>query len=461
MSEQSPQPSVAQAIPEPVIGLCKTLRAAGYKGWVVGGSLRDVLLQRHPKDWDLATSARPDQLMRVFKRVVPTGIAHGTVTVLVGDTGYELTTLRGEGAYSDSRRPDEVFFVDDIEQDLARRDFTVNAIAYDPLEDRLVDPFAGMADLQQRVLRTVGRAEERFGEDGLRVLRAARFSATLEFELEPATLAAIPGALGAFGKVSKERVRDEWLRAMEARKPSRAFEVMRSSGILSVSCPELMTQVGCTQNRYHEYDVWRHSLECLDASPTRPMQRIAALLHDLGKPRTRNLSDKTNDYTFYNHENVGADLADEWLRDYRFSNEERKTIVHLVRNHLICYSSEWTDAAVRRFVRRVGPEYVDALMELGRADAIAKGRPADREFAALDELRDRIATSVAQGAAFGTKDLAIDGRDVMAQLGIRPGPQVGRVLENLLERVLEQPELNERDTLLGLVESCARAEPEA
>jgi tRNA nucleotidyltransferase (CCA-adding enzyme) len=451
----------ATAIPESVIGLCRTLRAAGHKAWIVGGSLRDLLLQRVPKDWDLATTARPQQLMKIFKRVVPTGIAHGTVTVLLGDAGFEITTLRGEGAYSDSRRPDEVFFVDDIEQDLARRDFTVNALAYDPLDSRLIDPFGGLADLSSKLLRTVGRPELRFSEDGLRVLRAARFAATLEFELEPATQAAIPSCLDAFGRVSKERVRDEWLRAMEAPRPSRAFEVMRSTGILSVTCPDLMEQVGCTQNQWHAYDVWKHSLVCLDASPVQPVQRVAALLHDLGKPRTRELSEKTGDYTFYHHETVGADLADAWLREYRFSNEERKTIVHLVRHHLICYSSEWTDAAVRRFVRRVGPEHVDALMDLGRADAVGKGKPVNDEFAALDELRARIEGLIAKGAAFGTKDLAISGRDVMDKLGVRPGPIIGRVLERLLERVIEEPSVNERETLLGLVEACAAAESQA
>lgn len=449
----------ARVIPETVIGLCRTLRASGHKGWIVGGSLRDLLLQRRPKDWDLATTAKPQQLMKIFQRVIPTGIAHGTVTVLLGDTGFEITTLRGEGAYSDSRRPDAVFFVDDIEQDLARRDFTVNALAYEPLDDQLIDPFHGLDDMRAKILRTVGRPELRFSEDGLRVLRAARFTATLEFELEPATFAAITGCLDAFSRVSKERVRDEWVRTMEAREPSRAFEVMRSSGILGVTCPELMEGVGCTQNQYHAYDVWKHSLVCLDASPPQPEQRLAALLHDLGKPRTRAMSDKTNDYTFYNHETVGADMADEWLRQYRFSNEERKTIVHLVRHHLICYSSEWTDAAVRRFVRRVGTEHVDALMELGRADAIGKGKPQglDEAFAALDELRGRIETLMAQGAAFGTKDLAIGGTDVMEKLGVRPGPIVGRVLERLLERVIEEPSLNERDALLGLVEACANA----
>jgi len=447
------------SIPDPVLALSRRIREGGYRAWVVGGSLRDTLLGRAPEDWDLATSALPQDLMRLFKRVVPTGIEHGTVTVLWGDKPYEITTLRGEGAYSDSRRPDQVYFVKDIEEDLARRDFTVNAVAYDALEDRLIDPFGGVADLEAQRLRTVGRAEERFGEDGLRVLRAARFVATLGFALDDATRAAIPTALAAFERVSKERVRDEWLKIMKARIPSRAFDVMRDSGILRITCPELMEQVGCEQNKWHAYDVWGHSMACLDASEPQPLQRMAALLHDLGKPRTRAFSDKTQDYTFYHHETVGADMAEEWLRTYRFSNEERKQIVHLVRHHLICYSSEWTDAAVRRFVRRVGMEHVERLLALGRADALGKGRPVETDLAQLAELHARIQDSVARGAAFGTKDLAVSGHDVMQRLGIRPGPMIGKVLERLLERVLEEPALNERDTLLGLIDVAASEEP--
>jgi tRNA nucleotidyltransferase (CCA-adding enzyme) len=447
-------------IPQAVISLCQRLRAAGHRAWVVGGSLRDLLLARTPGDWDLATSARPEELMRSFKRVIPTGIAHGTVTVIWENTPYELTTLRGEGAYSDGRRPDQVFFVKDIEDDLARRDFTVNALAYDPIDDRLIDPFGGIGDLEAGVLRTVGRAQERFAEDGLRVLRAARFVATLELALAPDTAAAIPGALSTFARVSRERVRDEWLKTMRAAQPSRAFEVMRSSGILGVTCPDLMEQVGCTQNKFHAYDVWGHSMACLDASARDPLQRMAALLHDLGKPRTRELSDKTQDYTFYNHEVVGAELAERWLRNYRFSNEETSRITHLVRHHLVCYSSEWSDAAVRRFVRRVGPSEIAPLLELARADALGKGREVSAELASLDELRARIEQVKRAGAAFGVKDLAISGNDVIQQLGIAPGPIVGRVLQRLLERVLDDPALNQRETLLGLVESSAREPPE-
>jgi tRNA nucleotidyltransferase (CCA-adding enzyme) len=301
----------------------------------------------------------------------------------------------------------------------------------------------------------VGSAQERFSEDGLRVLRAARFVATLEFALEPETQAAIAHALPSFARVSAERVRDEWLRTMEARTPSRAFEVMRTTGILDITCPDLVEQFGCTQNKFHAYDVWNHSMQCMDAIVAKPVERVAALLHDLGKPRTRAHSDKTNDYTFYNHETVGADMADVWLRKYKFSNEERERIVHLVRHHLVCYSSEWSDAAVRRFVKRVGLGEVDHLIALARADALAKGRPVEAELASLDELRSRVDGVVAEGAALGTKDLAITGHDVMQKLGVPPGRIIGRVLDKLLERVLDEPSLNQRDVLLGLVEKCA------
>jgi tRNA nucleotidyltransferase (CCA-adding enzyme) len=443
------------AVPGDVVELCRAFARAGYRAWVVGGSLRDVLLERTPKDWDLATSATPQQVMRLFPRVIPTGIDHGTVTVLWRGRSLEVTTLRGEGAYSDGRRPDNVHFITDIEQDLARRDFTVNAIAYDPLDDRLIDPFGGLADLPAKRLRTVGRAEDRFSEDGLRVLRAARFTATLEFEPTAETLAAIPGALESFRKVSPERVRDEWLRTLDARQPSRGFEVMVKTGILAVTYPELVEQVGCTQNRFHAYDVWTHSMVCMDACALGPVHRLAGLLHDVGKPRTRALSEKTSDYTFYNHETVGARMADTWLKQYRFSNEQRERVVHLVQHHLVCYSDEWTDTAVRRFVRRVGLDRLDELLDLARADALGKGRDVSDELAALARLAERIEQVKSEGGALRIRDLAIDGNDVMKRLQIGPGRIVGNVLEELLQRVLERPELNERDALLRTVDEVA------
>ena len=207
-------------------------------------------------DWDIATSARPEQVQKLFRRVIPTGIQHGTVTVLMKQAGYEVTTLRGETEYTDGRRPDSVYFVDDIKDDLARRDFTINAIAYDPLAEQLIDPFDGIRDLEARVLRAVGDPAQRFAEDGLRVLRAARFVATLGVELDPATERAIVPSLASYRKVSAERVRDEWLKTTKAERPSRAFEVMKDHGLLANSAPELLESVGCEQNRHHAYDVW-------------------------------------------------------------------------------------------------------------------------------------------------------------------------------------------------------------
>lgn len=440
-----------------MLEICKELRNAGERAWVVGGCVRDTLRGERVNDWDVATTARPDKVQQVFRRVVPTGVDHGTVTVLWKGGAYEVTTLRGEGAYSDGRRPDHVVFVEDIESDLARRDFTVNAIAYDPVDGRLVDPFDGLADMRARVLRAVGNPRERFQEDGLRILRGARFVATLEFELERDTEKAFRGALDTFRKVSPERVREEWLKSMKARAPSRAFEVMRRTGILEVTYPELLEQVGCAQNQWHAYDVWNHTMRVVDESEGGPIERVAALLHDVAKPRTRAWSDKTGDWTFYHHEKVGADMADRWLRDYRFSNQERELIVSLVRHHLICYSSEWTDAAVRRFVKRVGAENVEPLLRLGEADALGKGRSVDPELRALRELRSRIDKVIEEGNALTTQDLAVSGEDVLEHVE-SPGPIVGRILRALLERVLDDPSLNTRDKLLPLIEQLSKGD---
>lgn len=451
------------AVPADVRGICETLRDHGYEGWVVGGRVRDCLMAAHASsslssdgDWDIATSARPADVQRIFRRVIPTGIDHGTVTVMVGKVGHELTTFRAESGYLDGRRPEQVAFLNDITEDLARRDFTVNALAYNPLNDQLVDPFHGADDLTRRTLRAVGEPSERFGEDGLRVLRAARFVASLEFELDPKTAAAIEPSLGSYRKVSPERIRDEWLKSMKAKRPSRAFDVMRQHGLLAITAPELMEAVGCEQNKYHAFDVWGHTMACMDACPHSPILRMAGLLHDVGKPRSREFSDKTQDFTFYNHELIGANMARPMLERLKFSNAERDRITGLVRHHLICYSDEWSDAAVRRWLRRVTPELAEDLYDLGRADAVAKGprdaRTADgaldTEFGRLDRLQARAAKLVADGAAIHVRDLAIGGHDLIKTLGLVPGPMLGEILKELLEEVTDAPERNTKETLL-------------
>ena len=450
-----PHRILRQQIARPVLDICKELRNAGERAWVVGGCVRDTLRGQRVNDWDVATTALPEKVQKTFGKVIPTGIDHGTVTVLWKGGAYEVTTLRGEGAYTDGRRPDNVVFVEDIDRDLARRDFTVNAIAYDPVDGHVVDPFNGLADMRAKRLRAVGKPSERFQEDGLRILRGARFVATLDFELEEDTEAAFRGALDTFRKVSPERVREEWLKAMKAQTPSRAFEVMRRTGILEVTYPELLEQVGCEQNQWHAYDVWDHTMRVLDESEGGAVERIAALLHDVAKPRTRAKSDKTSDWTFYHHEKVGADMADRWLRDYRFSNQERELVVGLVRHHLICYSSEWTDAAVRRFMKRVGSDQVEPLLRLGEADALGKGRNVELELRALEELRGRIDKAIEEGNALTTQDLAVGGNDVIPLLEGGAGPAVGEILRTLLDRVIEDPTLNTRDKLMPIVEELA------
>jgi tRNA nucleotidyltransferase (CCA-adding enzyme) len=444
------------AVAPPVIELCHRLHERGFRGWVVGGSVRDVLLAQlgrqpvKPYDWDVATSATPTQVVETFRRVIPTGIAHGTVTVMMGKLGIEVTTLRGESTYSDGRHPDRVTFVDDIEADLARRDFTVNAIAFDPIDATLIDPFDGLGDLQRRLLRAVGDPASRFGEDGLRVLRAARFAATLDFDIEPATRAAIRPSLDSYRKVSAERVRDEWLKAMSAKRPSRAFEIMLEEGLLDISAKELALMAGCEQNRYHRYDVFTHTMRVLDnVESSRRTLRIAALLHDIGKPATRARSEATGDYTFYQHEIVGAKMADALMRRLRFSNEEREEACQLVRNHLVVYEPSWTDAAVRRWITRVGLERRNDVLALARADILGKGRDVTDELRTIDELSTRVEALIAAGAAFGIRDLAIAGNDLIEHLKITPGPLVGRLLRQLLERVLENPEQNQRERLLA------------
>ncbi len=432
------------------------LRAHGKRAWLVGGCVRDLLMGRPHADWDVATDALPGEVMRVFPRAIPTGIDHGTVTVMVGKAPIEVTTLRGEGAYSDGRRPDSVHFVSDLTEDLARRDFTVNAIAIDPVDLSIIDPFEGQKDILARVLRAVGDARERFSEDGLRVLRAARFVATLELDLDPDTMAAIEPTLDTFRKVSPERVRDEWVKTMKARRPSRAYGIMLKGGILGVTCPELLLGVGVAQNRFHAFDVFRHTMECVDACTGDPILRIAALLHDVGKPTTRALSDKTNDYTFYEHERVGAEIADAVCQRLRFSNDERARIVDLVRHHIIQYSDECTDAAVRRWIRRVGKERVDDLYALNEADVLAKGRDATEDLAALAGLKAHVERVLAAGAALSTRDLKVNGHDLMRELGRPPGPWLKTVLDALLEAVTSDPECNEREALLARAREIVR-----
>jgi tRNA nucleotidyltransferase (CCA-adding enzyme) len=264
-------------------------------------------------------------------------------------------------------------------------------------------------------------------------------------------------ALATYAKVSAERIHDEWLKALRARSPSIAFEIMRTTGMLAITCPELIEGVGCEQNRWHAFDVWRHTLAVLDACEGDAVLRLGALLHDVGKPRSRELSDKTKDYTFYNHEVIGAEMADAILRRLRASNEDRERVVELVRHHLICYSPDWSDAAVRRWLRKVTPQLAPDLYRLGQADARGKGRPAEDDVTRLEELEARVARALEEGAAISAKELVIDGNDLIRELQLKPGPILGIILRHLVELVTDDPSANERERLLAEARKVASA----
>ena len=421
-------------VPPGVIAVCTRLREAGHRAWIVGGCVRDLLLGRDVGDWDVATSARPDEVKRVFRKVIPTGIDHGTVTVLHRGGSYEVTTLRGEGTYSDGRHPDEVTFVDDIAEDLARRDFTVNAIAYEPTTQAVVDPHGGLDDLEARRLRAVGNPEERFAEDGLRILRGARFVATLDFELEARTEAAFEGVLDVYEKVSPERVREEWLKAMKAPRPSRAFRVMRRTGILGRTCPALGELDDAS------FDL---SLDALDASTATGAERIGALLHRMGCARGA---------TGHAYARTSADLAEGWLRDYRFSNAERRSVVHAIAHHRQLLGLALDDgAAMRRFVSAVGRSELETVARLAFAVADAEGQLAGAEAIVA------AARSVAESTVpLAVGDLALGGREVMAELG-GGGRVVGKVLDLLLARTLADPSTNDAETLRRAIPAIVEA----
>lgn len=449
------------AIPADVLAVCQRLRQAGHQAFIVGGSVRDLLLGRAPGDFDIATSAHPEATLQIFgnRYAIPTGLQHGTVTVLAGDATkqrhVEVTTFRGEGAYLDGRRPSTVTFSATLDEDLSRRDFTMNAIAYDPDTQAIVDPWDGQGDIGRKTIRTVGNAVLRFTEDGLRPMRAVRQAAQLGFVLEPATHAAIAETVASFRKVSAERIRDELRKLLLAPVPSHGLELMRQTGLLGEVLPEMLPTIGCIQNRFHKHDVYTHILATVDAAVPDHVIRMAALLHDLGKPKAQAPRENApGEFTFFRHEQIGSEMAEAIGTRLKLSAEERKTIAALVAGHMFFYTPDWTDGTIRRFVRRVGPEMVPLLFALREADIASRGQGEDREGETRD-LKARIAKVAADDAALRVTDLAIDGKDVMRLLGIPPSRRIGQILDDLLERVLDDPGLNQKDTLEALVRQMA------
>ena len=404
------------AIPAKVKEVCATLAASGHQAVLVGGVVRDVLLGRNPGDWDVATSARPEQVMELFRHTIPTGLEHGTVTIVTGKgkhTHVEVTTFRGEGAYSDARRPDHVVFGVPLHEDLARRDLVVNAIAYDPLKRELIDPFGGQDDIAKRRLRAVGSAVERFTEDGLRVMRAVRFAAQLEFDLDPETEAGIAPALPSLEKQARERVCVELRKMLDAREPSRGLRIAERTGIMKSILPELAPP---------DVDAWLARIDRA-AAPV----RLSAMLVPLVVPDApvRHLCRATMKRVLVT------------LRELKFSNLESELAAQLVAVSQASGEREWTATEVRQLLSELDRDKRVHAVELWQSEATPNAA-----------LVDNARTALAEGHPLSIGDLAIRGQDVMKALTLEPGPVIGRILEMLKVWVLEEPSRNTREALL-------------
>ena len=434
-------------IPQDVEKVVARLAQSGFEAYVVGGCVRDAIRGVDPQDWDVATSATPEEIQKIFKRSLYTN-RFGTVVVHSGDHEVEVTTYRVEAEYSDHRRPDHVAFTVSLHEDLSRRDFTMNAMAWRPSEGgqpgELIDPFGGQKDLAAGMLRAVGDPEERFREDALRMLRAIRFAVLLDMKIDDRTLLAIRRNAHLAATLSGERINQELVKMLGAARPSVAFRMMSDVGLLEVLSPELEECRKTPQDKVAAQDVFEHSLATMDATPPGDLVlRLAGLLHDIGKP------DTFADGHFHQHEFVGEAKARQILRRWRFDKETIAEVTHLIRHHMFWYETHWTGSAVRRFIRKVGLENIPSLFALRRADNIGSGARSPRMYA-LEALWQRVQEEIAAANAFSLKDLAIDGNDIMRELGIPQGPKVGQILNALFERVLDEPDLNTREKLLEL-----------
>lgn len=473
----------------------------GYEAFLVGGAVRDLLRGKTAADWDVTTNATPEQVMRIFKRVIPTGIAHGTVTVHFMQQEIEVTTYRLEKGYSDGRHPDTVTYAADIEEDLSRRDFTMNAIAASLKDGSLVDPFGGQEDIKNHIIRTVGDADQRFGEDGLRPVRAIRFAAQTGFDITPETFAAIPRSRAITAKISIERFRDEFVKLICSNAPSKGLRLLEETGILEQFIPELASCRGVIQadeRGYHHFDVLDHLFYALDGATWIESQRgsasgtdavsgpnlevrLAALFHDIGKPATRHVDHAqlagapegtlSEIYTFYSHENKGAEITKHVLTRLRFPNSVALYVSHLVRQHMFHYESNWSDAAIRRFIMRTTPaetkkgsndahtfeETLNDLFDVRICDVCGMtGTPALLSEGPwkdnLLELKSRIEAVRSEATAFSLKDLAVTGKDLI-DAGIEPGKVLGLILGELLEVVVDDPASNTREGLIALAQN--------
>ena len=437
------------SIPPEVALVAKNLVGAGFEVYLVGGCVRDILLKRDPKDWDVATNATPTEVQKIFPESVYEN-TFGTVGVKTESEDpklkvIEVTTYRIEGAYRDKRHPDEVKFAKKIEDDLSRRDFTVNALAMG-MDGAIVDPYGGEKDLKKGIIRTVGDPGARFNEDALRLMRAVRFTVELDFELEKATRAAVASHARELEAIAKERVRDELSKIIMTPNAARGVILLEELGLLRHILPEVREGIDVGQNLHHIYTVFEHNVRALDYSAKQGYSlavRMASLLHDVGKPRVKAGNGKTS--TFYQHEYVGARMVAKALDRLRYSKEFIEEVTHLVRYHMFYYNvGDVSERGVRRFLARVGPETVPDLLKVREADRIGSGVPKAVPYKTRHLM---FMIEKVKNDPISPKMLKVNGEDVMGLLKVEPGPRIGWVLSSLLEEVLDEPEKNNQEYL--------------
>lgn len=431
-------------IPSHVSTIIQKLNDHGYEAYAVGGCVRDALLHRVPQDWDITTSAKPQEVKALFSHTIDTGIQHGTVTVMLDHVGYEVTTYRIDGEYQDSRHPKEVTFTGDLLEDLKRRDFTINAMAYSD-EGGLVDAFQGQEDLKKGIIRCVGDPMERFKEDALRMLRAVRFSAQLGFEIEERTAEAIRRLAPTIGKVSAERIQVELIKMLTSNHPE-AIGTAYELGLTAVFLPEFDVMMETPQNNHHHcYSVGEHTIRSLREVPNDKVLRLTMLLHDVAKPLTITTDEEGQDH-YYGHPELGATKAKEILKRLKWDNDTIDRVTRLIRYH--DDRPPLSEKNVRRAMNRVGLEQFPGLFEVKRADVLAQGEYKRQEkLSYIDEYQKYYEQILEKNQCVSLKNLAVNGKDLI-DLGMKPGKELGEVLQRLFELVLENPQENTRENLL-------------
>ncbi len=450
-------------LPKEIKNILDKLQENGFEAYAVGGCVRDVLIDREPKDWDITTGARPEEIQKIFPDSFYEN-NYGTVTVKVKNLvsgltrEVEITTFRSEEGYTDKRHPDKITFAKTLKEDLSRRDFTINAIAIDN-SLKIIDPLKGQSDLKKKLVKTVGKPEERFGEDALRILRAVRFAVELDFKIEEKTFKAVQKNAGWLQAVAKERIRDEFKKIIMSENPDKGIELLQEGGLLKYIVPELEKGIGVSQNRHHIYTIYQHALLSLKFAAQKKFNlevRLASLFHDIAKPQTKR--GEGYDATFYNHDIVGARFAAKILQRLKFPKKTIEKVVLLVRNHMFVYAvEEVSEAGVRRLLRRVGLENMPDLLNLRTADRIGSGVPkaVPYKLRHLQYIIEKVSHD-----PISVKMLKVDGDDLMKILKIEPGPKIGLILNSILAKVLENPKLNDKKDLEKLAKELNKLSDE-